>query len=184
MSVAIQINRLYQSARSGDKRSEKELFEYLSARFLLFVHRRIRNKQLAEEIVQQTLLTIAGEYSSFDARVSFSAWAYKILDNRILAAIQEIKREAGRKSISIDIAAATEQSQQDVDPSLKRQLIMCLRKITAVNVRYSRIINLHFQGYDTAEICRRVKIVPATFYSLLSRGRKMLEQCLNTGDIQ
>ena len=72
----------------------------------------------------------------------------------------------------------------DTDPDLKRRLLGCLQKICRQNVRYARILNLHYQGYKTGEVCGRMDVRPATLYSVLSRARSMLEDCLEKGDVR
>ncbi|MCP4703685.1 MAG: hypothetical protein GY865_03665, partial [candidate division Zixibacteria bacterium] len=52
------------------------------------------------------------------------------------------------------------------------------------NRRHARILNLHFLGYTTEEICSRLEITKTNMYSLLSRARSMLELCLNKGSLR
>jgi RNA polymerase sigma factor (sigma-70 family) len=179
---AQQLNYLYEMARSGNPDSERGLFECLSARFRLFARHRIWNETEADEVVQEALVTICREYKSLEVSHSFSAWAYKVLDNRLLNYLEAKRRRQNR--------TADEDSELDSIPGqtadfeLRRQLLDCLKKIAAVNRRYSRALNLHAQGYGTDDICRRIDIGENTFYSMLHRGRALLQRCLDTGEIK
>jgi len=66
MDASVDINALHSAASRGDSQAEERLFEGLSARFRLFVRQRIRNQADAEEVVQETLMTIYKEYRSGD----------------------------------------------------------------------------------------------------------------------
>ena len=179
----VNINRLYETARSGDKSAEDRLFAYLSARFGVFARLRITNRQEAEDIVQETLATIAAEYREMTFTASFSAWAYKVLNNRLLAYLQTKKRRGDRLEPDPYGTLVADSAADNPDPELKRRLLDCLRKLLGVNPRYARALSQHYQGYSTEEICDRIGIKANTFYSLLSRARSMLDGCLEKGEI-
>jgi len=180
----VDINALYSVASRGDHQAEERLFEGLSARFRLFVRQRIRSQADAEEVVQDALMTIYKEYRGIDYTTSFSAWAYKVLDNRILGCIQKRKRENGRIETGANRDAVQVEARDSSTPGLKQRLLECLQKIGSRNIRYARILNLHYQGYRTNEICDRLSMKPETFYSILSRARSLLEICLEKGDVK
>ena len=184
MDASVDINALHSAASRGDSQAEERLFEGLSARFRLFVRQRIRNQVDAEEVVQETLMTIYREYRSVDYTKSFSAWAYKVLDNRILGCIQKRKRENGRIDTGVDRDTVQLEARDSTTPGLKQRLLECLQGIGSRNIRYARILNLHYQGYKTNEICDRLSLKPETFYSILSRARSLLGICLEKGDVK
>ncbi|MDH4034538.1 MAG: hypothetical protein OEV80_12145, partial [candidate division Zixibacteria bacterium] len=72
---------------------------------------------------------------------------------------------------------------EDFDPALKRRLLDCLKKIRSTNLRYARILNLQYQGFDTEDVCRRLAVTRSNLYSLLSRARTVLELCLEEGGV-
>lgn len=177
------LNKLYLLAKNEDSSAEVDFFETLSARFRLFVRRRIRNQEDGEEIVQNALMAINSEYRTIDIEVSFSAWAYKVLNNRIKAYLKTKARSARRTVSMTDSDWADLTPCRETDLELKRTLLSCLGKIGQVNIRYARVLNLKVQGYQTDEICSRLAITSTNLYSILCRARIMLEQCLEKGDI-
>ena len=92
----LNINELYKCVHDGDNQAEKKLFEGLSARFHVFARHRINDIDDIEDVVQDTLMIISREYKSMTFTVSFSAWAYKVLVNRILVYHQKKKVRADR----------------------------------------------------------------------------------------
>lgn len=179
-----QLNILHQHAQGGDRQAREQLFRLLSARFGIFVRHRVWEPADADDIVQDALLAIGRDYGEMTFQSSFAAWAYKVLDNRILAYIQKKKRQAGTMSLSTANDSDGHTTATTADPGLKVQLLRCLRKISRANVRYARTLNFSYQGFSVEEICRRMALKPNTLYSLLSRARSMLEICLEKGDIR
>ena len=181
--VALYINDLYIEALKGGKAAERRLFESLSVSFRLFVRQRIRDEQDSYEIAQEALMTVARKYRETEIKSSFSAWAYRILEH-ILLRYYRSKDVRGRVFSSApddEIPPAS----VETDPTLKSRLLDCLKKVSATRLRHARVITLHFQGYSTEEICKRLGgITKGNFYVLLSRARSMLEICLEKGEIQ
>ena len=177
------LNDLYKNSESGDKKAEDKLFQYLSERFEQFAKRRIWDQENAKEIAQDALMLIAAEYKSISFEISFQAWAYKVLDNKILNYIKK-KRQRGDRVVTVADVGDIGNGLTDADPILRRQLLDCLRKVGQVNRRHARIIDLHYLGYKTKEICDRLKLSSNGFYIILHRARKMLEKCLETGEVK
>jgi RNA polymerase sigma-70 factor (ECF subfamily) len=178
----LKINTLHNKAVGGNKKAEEELFSYLSVRFKLFVQQRIWDRLDAEEIVQDTMMTIAKKYRELDIEISFNAWAHAILENNILNYFRKKKHYEKRLA---DLSASKENAPSyNPDPILKRKLLDCLKKVGQANQRYARILNLHYQGYSTEEICRRLKLTRNHSYVLFSRAKSMLKRCLEKGDIE
>jgi RNA polymerase sigma factor (sigma-70 family) len=182
--TAARINMLYRNALAGDKESAEELFEFLSARFGSFAHQRIWNDKDAEEVVQDALAVIFREFRTVAITTSFSAWAYKVLDNRILDYIKTKQRNASRLEKLAGDPAGALQHLADIDPELKRTLIRCLQKLGRANQQYARALNLMYQGYETDDICRRMNLKRSTLYSHLSRARSLLLACLKGGGVE
>jgi RNA polymerase sigma factor (sigma-70 family) len=173
---------LCERARTGDTLAETQLLERLTARFRYFARQRIWNAADADELVQEALVVICREYKGLTITQSFAAWAWKVLDNRILAYIRS--QAARNRRIDRDAPDADAFAAPASDPEVRRRLIDCLGRIGKVNQRYARVLNLHTQGYGTEEICARMELKPNTLYSLLHRGRAMLRSCLETGALE
>ena len=174
------LNLLYKRASDGDPASEKELFQLLTVRLRSIVQLNIWNKDDAEEIVQDTLMTIVHKYRDIEIHSSFSGWVSKIVDNKILNYLRTKRYRQARFT-------QTEQTCErpyKPDPELRLRILDCLKKICRANVRNARMLNLYYQGYDTDQICRRLSITRNNAYSILFRARAMLELCLKKGDIR
>jgi RNA polymerase sigma factor (sigma-70 family) len=178
------INELYAQIRAGDLSQKEALFRALRARFSVFVRQRTRNKEDIEDIVQNALMTISREYCNLDISAGFSTWAYKVLEHRMLAFLKDRTRSERRSTYLNTGEDGNLVRARATDLIFKRTLLECLTKVGRANRRYARILNLKNQGYTADEICRRLNVTTNNFYSILHRARKMLETCLDSGDVQ
>ena len=175
------IDELYNLVVSGDKKAEAELFSALADKFRLFAHRRVWNSKEAEDLVQNALIVVTEEYRQVQIETSFSAWAHKIMENRLLGYIQKRRREKGRNASEESFAYLA--GSWVPDPTVKMKLLNCLKKIGSANRRYARILNLHQIGFSRKEVCQRIGMHLQQSYMVMSRARAMLRDCLDKGDI-
>jgi len=175
------VNDLYLKSLTGDKEAESELFRKLSEGFRVFLHQRIWNKDEIEDIMQMALTTVAEEYKGVEITSSFSAWAYKVVENRFLGYVQTKRRQAGRHVELQDSDGYGRSWEPDL--SLKEALLKCLRKVGDHKRQYARILGLTYQGFKVNEMCVRLGISENQSYVVLSRARTMLRECLRKAGI-
>ncbi len=175
------IDKSYLAARNGDKKAEEQLFQFLTARFRLFVQRKIWNQGDGEELMQEALMTVFGKYKDVERIDNIAAWAHKVLNNKIL---NYFKTKALHESKLGELEQKAVGNKPIVpDSTLELQLLDCLKKIGSINTRHARILNFHHHGYSVAEICTKLALTRNNLYSVLSRARSMLELCLEKGDL-
>lgn len=167
------LNELQNAAKNGDRSAERKLFEYLSVRFHLIVYHRVWDEEAAKEVAQDALAVVAREYRGLEIHTSFAGWAHQVLEYRILAYIKSKGTQDQRMTGDSEQVAA-----DPPDPVFKLKLSHCLKTVGRANRRYARILNLHYHGYSTEEVCERMGISVTNCYVLLSRARLMLEKCL------
>lgn len=172
------INDLYNRARGGDDRSKEELFQKLSDRFRYFLRHRINSGSDIEEIAQEAMLTISDKFSTLEIESSFAAWAYQVLEFKLARYYRDKKTAARKFAYDGGMQNAPEPAAQAASPDLKRYLLECLKKVSATNRKFARILNLQYQGFGTSEICERMKVTTSNAYIILSRARRALKECL------
>lgn len=176
------INTLFSNCRQGGKAAEEALFAALTARFRLFAEQKVRNRVDADEIVQNALMVVFKKYRAIDFEISFAAWAHRVLENEIL---KYYRAKSYHNNLFMQVEPdASPSALWHPDPTLKRRVVDCMKKICEANARYARTLNLKHQGYGTDDICRKLEISPENFYVILSRARSMLKLCLETGVIR
>lgn len=173
------INALHSEARTGGKAAEEKLFQALTVRFRFFAEQKILDNQDAEEVMQRALMTVFRKYQEIDFKVSFAAWAHKVLDNEIL---KHYRTKSVREKVMVRTADGETPSEAwHPNPDLKIKLADCMKKLCESHSRYALILGLHYQGYSAEEICKELDITFNNFYVLLSRSRNALKRCLEEG---
>lgn len=172
----MKLDDLQRSARAGDPDAEKALLQHLNERFSLLAYQKVWNAEDAKDVVQEALAAVARELKTLDVHTSFTAWAQRVFENRLLAYIRS--RQTQEKILGARLEIGPELASDEVSPRLRRRLLFCFERVARLSRRYARILNLHFQGYDTKEICRRLGISENNCYVLLFRSRTLLKDCL------
>jgi len=175
-SNSFDLNGLFQAARAGDRAAENTLMQHLTVSFRLFTQHRLWSAPDTEEVVQEALLTIATKYRGLEIESSFAGWAYRVLQHKILDFVK--KRSTRRRLDEQWNRDGQERASVTPDPELRSRLIDCFRRLARRNSRHARILNLHYQGFASSEICHKLGITENNLYVLLSRARRALELCL------
>ena len=175
------INELFKEAYRGNKEAEKELFLNLTVRFKVITRLRVSNSEDAKDIIQDVLTVVSRKYKGLTEDVNFVAWAHQVLKFQIMKYYKKVSTDNRRsKNLADEVISSTG---WEPNPMLRDKLIHCLRKINKKNSLYARILNMHFQGYVTEEICQKLKIKSNYCYVILLRARSMIELCLEKGEV-
>ncbi len=174
---SMDIREIVTEATRGNRLAEEDLFGYLHIRFSIVAERRL-GKQDAEDIVNEACITVLQKYKSLAPGDRFEPWAYKVLRNLIGSYLRDssVRKRTVETTGQIDRFDAPIPSA--VDPEVRLRLISCLRKVARAFPRYARAVNLVNLGYETDEICRRLKVSRSNLYVLLHRGRAWLAACM------
>jgi RNA polymerase sigma factor (sigma-70 family) len=170
-------------ARQGDKESERQLFEHLHVRFMVFARHRIGEREDAEDVAEEALKIVFEKYKTMAFEKSFESWAYGILMNVVKRYYEKKQRENDVFDRTSELEEQSITHSPRWDPLELMTLIDCLRQIFKRNQRYALVLRLSRKGYDTAYICKRLKIKRNYFYVMLDRARRMLESCMEGGQI-
>ena len=84
-------NELIQRARDGDKRALAELVSEYNERIYNLALRILRNREDAEDVLQETFMTVLQKLHTFDGRSSFFTWIYRIATNASLMKLRKKK---------------------------------------------------------------------------------------------
>ncbi len=98
---------LVQRARAGDLDAFEALASRHEQRVYSLAMRMLRQEQDAEDVTQQTFLSVVGNLEGFRGEASFSTWLLRIATH---AALKVIRKRKGLAMVSLE--AATEASDQ------------------------------------------------------------------------
>jgi RNA polymerase sigma-70 factor (ECF subfamily) len=176
-----------QQAIDGDPAATEQIFGCHAAKLHRIAFRILRNKEDAEDAVQDTLCKAYAKLRSFQGRASFSTWLTRILIN---SALMVRRKRNGRPESSLDeiLYARPQQLQHEiVDAALDPEQICSetefdqlleehLRKLAPGLRAAFRLREL--DGLSSSESCRVLGIRKNAFKSRISRARQKLRQAL------
>jgi RNA polymerase sigma-70 factor (ECF subfamily) len=174
---------IVEKALNGDIQAEKQLYEQLFESFKLIVTRRLywASREEVEDVAQDACRTILEKYKDETFTDGFAQWSYGVLSNKIGNAIKKRRRNRVNES---DLSEHPQMAASvNPNPRLRQVLLDCFRKLVRIQKQYARLINLSYQGYQTAEICARMSISPSNCYSTLHRARGRLLACLEENGV-
>lgn len=173
----------YESALAGCARGERDALRSLyerESRWLMGVALRIvRDRHLAEEVLQEAFLQIWKAAATFDAaRGSGRGWIYTVVRHR---ALQEVRKDARAMNVAVDdIENLADQRQMagpdpmDVDSA---ELERCLERLEPQ--RRECIIQAFVEGYTHEQIAQKLDTPLGTVKSWVRRGLLSLKECLS-----
>ncbi len=153
--------------------------------------RRVGDRGLAEDLVQETLLAALQARTAFDARSSERTWLVGILKHRIADHFRRISREAASTDMTADASDALfgrsgkwrEPLADWVDPQRAFEsrefwdvFQGCVRRLPA-RMRAALVMR-DIDGDNPAETCQSLGISATNLWTLLHRARLRLRACL------
>ncbi len=94
---------IIERAKKGDPHAQSILVNQYSKRVYNLALRILRNREEAEDVLQETFLTVINKLDTFDGRSSFFTWVYRIATNASLMLLRKKKiRRANFRDNDLD----------------------------------------------------------------------------------
>ena len=173
--------------------SFKEELEALRPYLLRYASLQLRNRDAAEDAVQETLLAALSAEAGFAGRSNLRTWATGILKHKIVDAIRRASREQPLEGEddSADLDALFDarghwHDHPDAWPApdgalQEKQFLAALQRcLDGLPARTAQAFLLReHMGLETAEICKELRITSTHCWVLLYRARMALRECLD-----
>ena len=91
---------------AGDVAAFEALYARYELRVFRYLLRNLRNRALAQDLLQDTWFAVAREASRFEPFARFSAWLFRIAHNRMVDAVKAARPEASLEEMSGDGSSA------------------------------------------------------------------------------
>lgn len=188
---------LLQKLQAGHEGALAEVAALYGAKIHQLAYRYLRNKEDAEEIVQDVLYKVHRNASAFRGDAALSSWIYRITFNAAMSRLRTARYQRAQQEDSLPLAGASggsgaadelgAQGMQIADWSdmadervLRAQLRRrVLRAILDLPVIYRAPVVLRdLQGMSTEEASAMLRVKDQTLKSRLHRGRVILRRQL------
>ena len=175
---------LIKKFQEGDVGAYNQIVFRFKDRLLNFIYRFVNDLDLAEDLVQDTLLKLYTHKDSYQEIAKFSTWLYTIAAN---LARTELRKKKRRKTFSVTELSRDDRefiiASSDVDPSedLSSQNFekSVQRALAELPDDFKTIIILRdIQELSYDEISKIVDVPLGTVKSRINRGRVKLQQLL------
>ena len=175
---------LIKKFQEGDVGAYNQLVNRFKDRLLNFIYRFVNDLDLAEDLVQDTLLKLYTHKDSYQEIAKFSTWLYTIAAN---LARTELRKKKRRKTFSVTELSREDRefiiASSDVDPSqdFSSQYFdkSVQRALAELPDDFKTIIILRdIQELSYDEISKIVEVPLGTVKSRINRGRVKLQQLL------
>jgi RNA polymerase sigma-70 factor, ECF subfamily len=178
-------------ARSGSERAYRELLDRYQRPVFSLVYRMVRDRELAEDLAQETFVKVFNNLGSYNPRYKFSSWIFKIASN---LAIDTLRRKEPRmvsldgapdartadevESSRITIASSDENPEERLESKQLGEEIE--GAIAGLRPEYRTAILLrHVEGRPYEEIAEIMEIPLGTVKTYIHRARSELRETLS-----
>jgi len=175
------VRELWGKAVQGDKRAEEIIFSSLRERFTVIARLSVQSDD-ANDIAHEACLAVLKGYKTLKSPFKYSAWAQRVLKNKIAAFYQRKYIENETVTVKEQYNIENTYSHNNTDHELLITLQNCLKKLQNKYPRYVNVLSLIQIGYSADEIGSELNLTKNNIYVILSRGRKFLRDCIFNGE--
>ena len=181
---------LIERLQAGDDTAVAELAVNYGSKMYQLALRYTRNKEDAEEVVQDVLLKVRDKIDAFRGDAALSSWIYRITFNTAMSRLRATKSARMHEVPDEPIGTQNDGSPRWLEPAdwtnlgdelvHRRQMRDALRVAVAELPAIYRepVILRDLRGLSTEEASRRLKVKDQTLKSRLHRGRLILRDRL------
>jgi len=192
-------SRLVEALRRGDESAFAELIDRYQAQLLSLAQRYVRSRAVAQEVVQETWLSVLKGIDRFERRASLKTWLFRILVNQAksrgiresrMVPFSALEGDAGEPSVEAErfldsnhdrwpghwASAPASWSQIPEDRLISRETIGCaLEAIERLPARQRLVVTMRdVEGWSADEVCTALDISDANQRILLHRARSKI----------
>lgn len=176
-------DRLVELALDGDSRAFEILMEKHESKMYAVALRMCKNREDAQDCLQDAMLRIYKALPTFKGQSSFSTWAYRITMNTCLDDLRRKKvRQAQSLDQMLDVGWAPVDENNTAERhlennELKRNLSRAIQSLP--EEMRAAVVLRDIQGFSYEEIANVLSTNVGTVKSRISRGREKLREILS-----
>lgn len=159
-------------AQQGERQALQELLARWSKRYLLYAINRLQDREAAQDVTQDCLISIGKNIGSLKDPGSFQKWSFKILERRCIDWLRKTIRDRQL------IQPSEEVPEVAVEDKISERLSVD-QVLARLDHRVASVLRLFYlEGMNINEISDITELPPGTIKSRLFYGRKLLAKAL------
>lgn len=171
---SIEENELIKSCLAGDRKSQRNLYNQFSGKFLSICLRYVKDNQLAQDVLLEGFMKIFESLSDYRHEGSFEGWMKRIIVTQALLTL--------RKNKNFIMEVSWEDHDHNACPNQLLESLdaeYLLGMVASLPLGYRTVFNLYaIEGFTHKEISKILGIAENTSKSQLSRARSLLQKQL------
>lgn len=183
-------DELIQKCKDGDTNAQKIIYETFSSLIYAVCRRYVGHKHIAEDLLQETFITVYTKIDSFKGKGSFEGWIRKIAINISLMYLRDKKKEIFNDDYDLIISEKEKDykdEKNDFNLNDKRSVIEKMNfsqadifeSVEKLPSGFRTVFNLYvIEGFRHKEVSEMLGVSEGTSKSQLLRARKKLMQIL------
>lgn len=170
-------DKIIAEALGGSEAAFKNLYDSYKKSFFLICLRYASNKEEAEDMLQDSFITIFKELHQYDrTKGSFYSWGSRVVINTNLQSLRKKKLNIQSAEQCEEIIKITTNDQDVLSEMEMKQMILALQKMP---VGYRTVFNLyHIEGYSHSEIAELLGITESTSRTQLMKSKTVAKNIL------
>ena len=180
---------LVQAIQAGDEAAFTVLYERYFERVHNFAYGRLRNRADAEEVAQETFVSVFRSLPSFAGRSSLLSWIYGITKNTVNNHIRRSRAQEQRIERAENELVRNAHSFEACSPEEHARFRRCadaaLQSLEDVSKWQAEVFALrHFENLPIQEIAERMSRSNDAIRSSLYRVKKLIVEAVETEQVQ
>ena len=155
--------------------AQEALYARFSPRMLGVCYRFARNKEDAEDMLQEGFIKVFSQIHQFRSQGALEGWIRRIIVHTCINVIKKNKKFSD--CVDIIYAGSIYMNEQNIHSIVESKQV--IESIRALPLGYRTVLNLYaIEGYSHKEIGNMLEIEESTSRSQYTRAKAMLEQVL------
>lgn len=166
---------LVEDCKKGKRKAQLKLYNKYCDGMLCIAMRYLKQKDMAEDAVQEAFIKAFKNIESYDGETTFGAWLKRIVINQSIDYYRQLKYHEDIENHALEVAE--EENSWEVEEHISTEDIK--KCIDNLPEKYSTILKLYLmEGYDHDEIGEILHIKANNSRIQLYRGKKILKEQL------
>ena len=177
------LKKLVEACIRGERKAQHAFFKAYYGKMMAVCLRYVKDRDSAQEIVQDGFIKVFDKLELFDFRGSIEGWMRRIFSNTAIVAIRKSKRNPFLSDQDNDFKTPAENPMEEKESLefLQLKYSMALDCVNKLSPAYKTVFNLYvFEEYSHKEISEILGISEGTSKSNLAKARMNLQKMLET----